>query len=205
MARFTHNNGAPEHSVTRNHVLDLSGPNPWQTESSRIVFDNGRIRLRDDVVVQPDGRPGRYTFVELPWPVAGIVPLTEAGEVYLVRQWRYPWQRNSWEIPAGHAEAGESPLEAAARELAEEVGLRADDWQVLGSGYSSASFTAYYHLYLARGLSATDSSVSREGAEDDLITCRLPLAEAVEAVMDGRIVHSMSSVALLRAARRLGL
>ena len=191
--------------MTRTDVLDLSGPNPWQTESSRVVFDNGRLRLRDDVVIQPDGQTGRYTFVELPGPVAGIVPLTDAGEVYLVRQWRYPWQRNSWEIPAGHGEEGEAPLEAARRELAEEVGLRAAAWELLGSGFSSASFTAYYHLYLARGLSEIEGSVTRDGAEDDLVTCRLPLATAVEAVMDGRIVHSMTCLALLRVARRLNM
>ena len=191
--------------MTRTHVLDLSGPNPWQTQSSRVVFDNGRMRLRDDVVIQPDGQPGRYAFIELPRPVAGIVPLTDAGEVHLVRQWRYPWQRNSWEIPAGHGEADEAPLETAHRELAEEVGLRADSWEVLGSGYSSASFTAYFYLYLARGLSEIEGSVVRDGAEDDLVTCRLPLADAIEAVMDGRIVHSMTCLALLRVARRLNL
>src|SRR5438477_7239902 len=108
-------------------VLDLSGPNPWTTNSSRIVFDNGRLRLREDDVTQPDGAPGSYTFIELPWPVAAIVPLSTDGEVHLVRQWRYPWGRNSWEIPAGHGEEGETPLQAAERELAEEVGLRASE------------------------------------------------------------------------------
>jgi 8-oxo-dGTP pyrophosphatase MutT (NUDIX family) len=186
-------------------TLDLSGPNPWQTQSSRVVFDNGRLRLREDAVIQPDGAPGSYTFVELPWPVAAIVPISDAGEVYLVRQWRYPWQRNSWEIPAGHGEAGETPLAAAQRELAEEVGLRASQWEPLGTGYSSASFTTRYHLFLARGLEPITRAVARDGAESDLITCRVPLEAAVEAAMDGRIVHSVSIVALLRTARRLGL
>src|SRR4051794_22435222 len=161
--------------------LDLSGPNPWTTLSTRVVFDNGRLRLREDRVTQPDGAPGSYTYVELDWPVAGIVPLSDAGEVYLVRQWRYPWQQNSWEIPAGHGEAGESALDAAQRGLAEEVGLLASDWESLGSGYASASFTARYYLYLARGLRPTGGQVGRDGAEGDLITCRLPLEAAVEA------------------------
>jgi 8-oxo-dGTP pyrophosphatase MutT (NUDIX family) len=186
-------------------TLDLSGPNPWKTEASRVVFDNGRLRLREDVVIQPDGEPGSYTFVELPWPVAAIVPISDSGEVYLVRQWRYPWQRNSWEIPAGHAEEGETPFACAQRELAEEVGLHASSWEPLGTGYSSASFTTRYHLYLARGLAPTTHDVTRDGAEGDLITCHLPLEAAVEAAMDGRIVHSLSIVALLRTARRLGL
>ena len=185
--------------------LDLSGPNPWTTTSSRVVFDNGRMRLRDDTVIQPDGGPGRYAFVELPWPVAGIVALSDDGAVHMVRQWRYPWGRNSWEIPAGHGEDGESPLEAAKRELAEEVNLLADDWQALGTGYSTASMTARYHLYLARGLHRFEHQVTRDGAEGDLITCHVPLEEAVKAAMDGRIEHTLSIVALLRTARLLGV
>jgi 8-oxo-dGTP pyrophosphatase MutT (NUDIX family) len=187
------------------HVLDLSGPNPWTTHSSRVVFDNGRLRLRHDEVVQPDGAPGSYTYVELPWPVAAIVPLSDNDEVHLVRQWRYPWGRNSWEIPAGHGEDDETPLEAAKRELSEEVGLHAERWDSLGTGYSTASMTARYHIYLARNLRPVDHQLTREGSEGDLITCAVPLAEAVEAAMDGRIEHSLSIVALLRAARRLGV
>src|SRR3954454_1884959 len=173
-------------------LLDLSGPNPWTTLSTRVVFDNGRLRLREDRVTQPDGAPGSYTFCELDWPVAGIVPISDAGEVYLVRQWRYPWQQNSWEIPAGHGEDGETPLKVAQRELAEEVGLQAVEWEPLGTCYTSASFTARYYLFLARGLRPTSDDVARDGAEGDLITCRLPLEVAVEAAMDGRIVHSLS-------------
>jgi 8-oxo-dGTP pyrophosphatase MutT (NUDIX family) len=186
-------------------VLDLDGPNPWRTESSRVVYDNGRLRLREDRVVQPDGAPGCYTYLELPWPVVAVVPLTDRGEVYLVRQWRYPWRRNSWEIPAGHGEPDETPLQAARRELAEEVGLQAAHWQPLGSGYSSASFSARYHLFLARGLAPAIASHRRDGAEGDLIARRVPLAEAVAAATDGRIEHSMSVVGLLRVARRLGI
>ena len=186
-------------------VFDLSGPNPWTTTSSRVVFDNGLMRLREDSVIQPDGGPGSYAFIELPWPVAGIVALSDDGAIHMVRQWRYPWQRNSWEIPAGHGEVGESPLETAKRELAEEVCLLADDWQPLGTGYSTASMTARYHLYLARGVHPIEDHVARDGAEGDLITCHVPLEEAVTAAMDGRIEHTLSIVALLRTARLLGV
>lgn len=186
-------------------VLDLSGENPWRTTDASVVYDNGRFRVREDIVVQPDGEPGHYTFVELPWPVVAIVPLSDKNEVYLVRQWRYPWQRNSWEIPAGHGEKDESPLESARRELAEEVGLRAASWEPLGSGFISASFTARYFLFLATGLVRTAADHQRDGSEHDLFARRVPLAEALAAAMDGRIEHSLSVVGLLRAARRLGV
>jgi 8-oxo-dGTP pyrophosphatase MutT (NUDIX family) len=134
-----------------------------------------------------------------------VVALSNEQQVYLVRQWRYPWQRNSWEIPAGDAEPGESVLEASQRELAEEVGVEATHWEPLGTGFSSAAFTARYHLFLARGLSPVTRNHRRDAAEEDLIARSIPLHEAVMAAVDGRIQHSMSIVGLLRAARRLGL
>src|SRR3954447_17495424 len=118
--------------------LDLSGANPWQTRSSTVSFDNGYLRLVDDDVVQPDGRSGRYAYVQVPWHVVDIVALSQDDCVHLVRQWRYVWQRNSWEIPAGTSEGDEEPLAAAQRELVEETGLHASSWEPLGDGYSSA-------------------------------------------------------------------
>jgi 8-oxo-dGTP pyrophosphatase MutT (NUDIX family) len=186
-------------------LLDLSGANPWQTQSSRIVFDNGRLRLCEDQVLQPDGEQGSYIYLALPWPVVAIVPVSDDGHVFLVRQWRYPWQRNSWEIPAGHCELAEDPIHGAQRELAEEVGLQAASWEPLGTGFSSASVSTRYHLYLARGLSPVTREHHRDGAEHDMIARRVPLVEAVEAATDGRIEGALSVVGLLRAARRLGV
>jgi 8-oxo-dGTP pyrophosphatase MutT (NUDIX family) len=185
--------------------LDLAGPNPWQTRASAVLFDNGRLRLRDDAVIQPDGQPGSYTYVEVPWPVVGIVPVADDGRVHLVRQWRYPWGCNSWEIPAGHGEVGEEPLHAAQRELAEEVGVQAAEWEPLGRVFSSAAVRAHYHLFLARGLTPAGAGYMRDGAEDDLLAAALPFEEALEAADDGRIVHAFSIAGLFRAARRLGI
>ncbi|MDQ6671299.1 MAG: NUDIX hydrolase [Chloroflexota bacterium] len=186
-------------------LLDLSGANPWHTQSSRVVFDNGRLRLCEDRVLQPDGEQGSYTYLQMPWPVVAIVPVSDDGFVYLVRQWRYPWQRNSWEIPAGHCERDEQALHGAQRELAEEVGLEAAAWEPLGSGFSSAAVNARYHLFLARALAPATGEHHRDGVEHDLIARQVPLREAVEAAMDGRIEHGMSALGILRAARRLGV
>jgi 8-oxo-dGTP pyrophosphatase MutT (NUDIX family) len=186
-------------------LLDLEGSNPWQTRSSSVIYDNGRMQLVEDVVVQPDGAPGSYAYLQLPWPVVAIVPISADGCVHLVRQWRYPWRRNSWEIPAGHGEPDEDPLLGAQRELAEEVGLQASSWESLGTGFSSAAVDARYHLYLARGLSPATNGAQRDGAEEDLIARAIPLEMAIAAAMDGRIVHAFSIVGLLRAARRLGV
>jgi hypothetical protein len=58
------------------NILDVDGPNPWRTVSSRVVYANERMRLCEDGVVQPDGEPGSYVYLELPWPVVAIVPVT---------------------------------------------------------------------------------------------------------------------------------
>jgi ADP-ribose pyrophosphatase len=133
-----------------------------------------------------------------------IVAVDQSLHVYLVRQWRYPWRRNSWELPSGGGEAGETPLEAAQRELAEEVGLLASDWQPLGEGYSSATIDSHWHFFLARQLRETTTH-RRDGAEHDMLARRVPLNSAVDAAMDGRIQHGMSVAGILRAARRLGI
>jgi len=187
-------------------VLDLDGANPWRTEARRVIFANQRLRLIEDQVIQPDGGSGSYVYVQIETPIVAVVPVDAEGYVHLVRQWRYPWRRNSWELPAGSAELDEAPLEAAQRELAEEVGLCAADWQALPGVYPSATIDGEWYLYLAGGLEpAPAGRYHRDPGEHDLITRRVPLAEAVEAGLDGRIVHGMTVVALLRAARRLGI
>jgi 8-oxo-dGTP pyrophosphatase MutT (NUDIX family) len=192
--------------MTEDDPLDPGGDNPWQTVSTSVLYDNGRLRLREDRVIQPDGNPGSYTFIEIPWPVVAVVAVTEDGQsVYLVRQWRYPWGRNSWEIPAGTCEPGEDALEGARRELAEEIGMHAASWQPLGEGASSATLAARYHLFLARDLAPANGHYQRDGAEDDLIVRAVPLASAIQAAMDGRIVHAITVAGLFRAARYLGV
>jgi 8-oxo-dGDP phosphatase len=188
-----------------NNPFDLDGADPWQTRSTACVFDNGRLRVHVDEVIQPDGALGDYTYIEFPWPVVAVVPVSDDLQVHMVRQWRYPWRRNSWEIPAGHGESAEAPLEAARRELAEEVGLQASSWEPLGVGFISAALTTQYHLFLASGLSPATTAHHRDGAEQDMIARAVPLVEAVAAAMDGRIQGALSVIGLLRAARRLGV
>ena len=186
--------------------LDPSGDNPWRTLETGIAFESSQFRVVRHTVTQPDGAPGTYTYLELPGSVAAVVPVTEDRCVYLVRQWRYPWRRNSWEVPAGHCDPGETPAQGAARELAEEVGLAARDWTSLGMVFASATIDSEFHLYLARDLSpAPAGSAQRDGAEHDMQVACVPLAEAVRAVMDGTLVHAVTCLALLRTARLLDL
>jgi 8-oxo-dGTP pyrophosphatase MutT (NUDIX family) len=169
--------------------------NPWTTKSSRVVYENRWIRVREDEVIRPDGNQGIYGVVYIR-PSVGIVALNERDEVALVGQWRYSLERYSWEIPRGGSHPGETDLlQVAQRELAEETGLRASNWKRLtsvdnGNGVANDIQT----LYLATGLTATEMNLD---PEEDITVAWKPFAEAVEMATDGRITEVCSVAALL--------
>jgi ADP-ribose pyrophosphatase len=103
----------------------------WRRLSSRTL-STGYIRLEEDLVRLPDGRELTYQVVRANG-FACVCPVTPDGLVVLARQYRYPLDQVICELPAGAVEPGESPLEAAKRETAEEVGFSSDDWVELGS------------------------------------------------------------------------
>src|SRR5918911_392385 len=94
--------------------------NPWGKISTRVVYDNPWIKVREDVVIRPDGEQGIYGVVHFKNVAVGVLAV-EGEEVYLVGQYRYTLERYSWEIVEGGCPEGEEPLEAAKRELEEEA------------------------------------------------------------------------------------
>ena len=140
--------------------------NRWTTLGSRIAYENPWIRVREDRVIRPDGQEGIYGVIEIQ-PAVFIVALTEANEVILVRLYRYTTGSHSLEVPAGGAEGGD-PLEAARRELREEAGLVAEEWEEAGTfeGLNGVA-NAPCHVFIARGLSdAGEHSQEEEGITD---------------------------------------
>jgi ADP-ribose pyrophosphatase len=150
----------------------------------------------------PDGSEALYTVLSNP-ESSFVVPRFDNGDTMLVRQWRHAWDISSWEVPAGTAAKGEDPLDCARRELAEETGLLAARYTSLGVVRGAAILTGPAHLYLAEEL--TESERTPETYEQDMEVLRLPFDEALEAALDGRIVHSGSVTALCRAARAMKL
>ena len=175
--------------------------NPWRRERSRQVYANPWIRVREDEVLRPDGRPGIYGVVELRNLALGCVPLHADGTTVLVGQYRYTLDAYSWEIPEGGGDPARDPLAEVARELAEETGLRAGRWTPLGRVHTSNSVTDELGLlWLAEDL--TDGVQRPEGTEV-LETWRLPLAEAVAMAADGRLTDALTVAGLLRVAVHL--
>lgn len=177
--------------------------NPWRTVSSRQVYDNPWISVREDQVINPSGGQGIYGVVSFKNLAVGIVPVDREGYTYLVGQYRYPLDEYSWEIPEGGSPKGTSLLESAKRELQEETGLTAVRWTDLGRIHTSNSVTSEVgFLFLAEEL--TEGPPALEETED-IIVKRVPLQEAVRMVMDCQITDSMSIAGILKTARLRGL
>jgi 8-oxo-dGTP pyrophosphatase MutT (NUDIX family) len=168
--------------------------NPWRTVSSRRVYENPWISVREDRVVRPGGEPGIYGVVHYKNVAVGVLPVEDA-HTYLVGQYRYPLGQYSWEIPEGGCPEGEEPLRAAQRELREETGLEARRWEMLGEAYLSNSVADEYAVwFLATGL--VPGEQSPEGTEA-IDVRRLPLREAREMAISGQITDALSLLAIM--------
>lgn len=144
-------------------------------------------------MVHPNGEPGIYGVVHYKNRAIGVLAI-EAGEIYLVGQYRYPLGHHSWEIPEGGCPEDEEPLGAARRELEEETGLRASSWRKMGEAHLSNSVSDEHAIwFLATGL--TQGETSPEGSEQ-LRVRRVPLCEALRMALAGVITDSVSLLAI---------
>lgn len=106
--------------------------NPWQTISSKQVYQNPWMKVIEDKVRTPNGKEGIYGFIEGGTGVF-VIALNQTEEVYLIESFRYPMQKWQWELPSGSLDAGSTLLEAAKNELAEELGMTAEKWTLLNT------------------------------------------------------------------------
>jgi ADP-ribose pyrophosphatase len=147
-----------------------------------------------------DGQVVQREVVAHPGAVA-IVALDDEGKIVLVNQYRPAVDKRLDELPAGLLDVdGESGLDAAKRELAEETGLAADQWDVLIDLHSSPGFTTEaVRIYLARGLDDGDSDFAAEHEELTMTVNREPLSEAVRRVLSGGITNASAVAGILAA------
>lgn len=173
----------------------------WRTLSSRPVYSNNWIRVREDRAELPDGRTTIYGVVETK-PAVGVLPFLDAETVVLVGQYRYVARDFYWEMPTGALQPGETEEAAAQRELAEEAGYEAERLTKLCAFFTSKSVldeTAV--LYRADGL----RPVALRPDPTEFIEVRsFPFTEALGMVESGEIKDAMTIIAVLDVARRRG-
>jgi 8-oxo-dGTP pyrophosphatase MutT (NUDIX family) len=182
--------------------LPVESTNPWRTLSSSIVYDNPWITLTEFQVLNPAGNPGIYGKVHFKNMAIGIVALDDDGWISLVGQYRYTTDRYSWEIPEGGGHHDVDPLTSAQRELLEETGLKAGQWELLLQMHLSNSVTdEFCQVYLATELQQFEAEPEET---EQLKYLKLPLSEAWQRVKSGEITDAIT-VASLQAYRMIAL
>ena len=168
----------------------------WEKTLEQSTRFEGRVvKVTVDRVLLEDGRQSTREVVHHNGG-ACVLPLTQDGQVYLVRQFRYAFGQELWELPAGKLEPGEAPLEAAKRELEEECGLRAEQYRDLGPIYPTVGYcTEIIYTWLATDLTQCQAHLD----EGEFLTCHsMPFEQALNLVMTGEIRDSKTVAALLK-------
>lgn len=174
---------------------------PWTTHSIRKVYENPWIEVTHHEVTTPGGSPGVYGKVHFKNIAVGVVPIDEAGNTWLVGQYRYVLGQYTWEIPEGGCPVGTDPLDTAKRELKEETGLTANSWEQIQYMHLSNSVTDEEgYAFLARDL---EFGEAQPEDTEELQIRKLPLQEAVEMIHNGQITDALSIITLLKATQIL--
>jgi 8-oxo-dGTP pyrophosphatase MutT (NUDIX family) len=172
---------------------------PWTRGDGRIVYDNPWIRVTEYAATAPTGAPALYGLVSFKNLAIAILPLFDDGSTVLVGQSRLPFGDYSWEIPEGGGPREVDPLESARRELAEETGLAAAEWQEVMCAQLSNSVTDELMVgYLATGLSTAAESHHADDTEA-IEMVRIPFREALDAAMAGQLQDMLTVAMLLKA------
>jgi 8-oxo-dGTP pyrophosphatase MutT (NUDIX family) len=168
----------------------------WVIRSTKKVFENAFFAVFEDDVIKPTGDEGKYATIRFTSGVA-ILPIDDEGNIYLTRQFRYAIGRNDLEVVAGSIE-GEGALDAAKRELKEELGVEAEEWLDLGSVFSLTSITqSTSRQFIARDLKFGKQET--EGTES-IEPVKLKLSDACEMVHAGEITDADTCILILKAA-----
>lgn len=189
------------HGVARTTALPETEV-PFRQIGESDIYDGYVIGVRQGTFQGPEGEPFQRDIVRHPGAVAVVA--VDDGDVFLVNQYRACLDANLWEIPAGKRDVdGEPPEVTAARELEEEVGLKAGSIELLINIHHSPGFCDEYgYIFLATDLEAVPQAL--EGPEEQhLVVARVPLDAAVEMAMSGQITDAKSVAALLAAAHHL--
>ncbi|HBB71751.1 MAG TPA: ADP-ribose pyrophosphatase [Ruminococcus sp.] len=170
--------------------------------SSELIYEGPIFTITHDTVELENGKTAIRDVLHHNGGVC-VIPVTENNEIFLVKQLRYPFRLVTVEVPAGKLEKGEDHAECGRRELLEETGCTCSEYVYLGKMLPTPAYnTEITYMYLARGLSFSKQSLD---ADEFLDVERVPLSEAVKQVMDGTITDGKTQIAILKAARIIGI
>jgi len=174
---------------------------PAAVTSSERVFEGRVWDIRRDEFAFA-GHTITREYVDHPGAVA-VLAIDDQDRVLLINQYRHPIGLRDWELPAGLLDVdGEPPLDTARRELAEEADLMAEHWSELITFHTSpGGSNETPHVFEARGLLPTQA-FARTEEEAEIVTRWVPLDEAVDAVLEGRLSNSILIIAVLAAHAR---
>lgn len=172
-----------------------------QVVRSETVFRGRAFAVRVDELALAPGRTARLEVVEHRGAVT-LVPVDEAGRIWFIRQYRHAAGQELLELPAGTLEAGEDPAAAAARELREEIGMRAGRLEALAGFWLAPGYsTEWMQVYLAQDL---EPAPLPPDEDEHISVAPMPAAAALAAAARGEIQDAKSLAALFAAGRRLG-
>lgn len=173
-----------------------------KTIASNVVYEGPIFTITHDTAELENGKTAVRDVLHHFGGVC-VIPVTDNNEILLVRQFRYPFSRTTLEIPAGKLEKGESHAECGRRELLEETGCVCSEYTYLGEMLPTPAYNSEItHIYLAKGLSFEKQQLD---TDEFLDVEKIPLSAAVQQVMDGTITDGKTQIAILKAARILGI
>lgn len=171
--------------------------NPYKILSSKLIYKNPWIEVKEDEVISPSGKRKTFGTVDNGEGVV-VVAVNKNREVYLIKEFYYVLKEIGIQTPAGGINPGETPLEAAKKELLEEAGIIANKWVNLGKVNSlTMIIKSPAHLFLALELEIGIKT------EQEIDVIKVPFDEAYEMVLNGKISLAPSCLAIIKAKKYL--
>tara|TARA_B100000809_G_scaffold266402_1_gene328958 strand:+ start:5349 stop:5909 length:561 start_codon:yes stop_codon:yes gene_type:complete len=170
--------------------------NPWKTVKSEVTYDNSWIKVTENKTINAAGGDGIYGVVHFKNIAIGIIPLDEDYNTWLIGQYRYPLQAYSWEICEGGGLHTEDILDAAKRELHEELGIKAENWtNIMDVHLSNSVSDEKGVIYIAKGLSYH----TPEPEEGEVLQIKkIPFNTVFQMVMNGKLTDSLTIAGVLK-------
>ena len=169
----------------------------WKKLSSKIIYRNPWLQLREDIVIRPDGKRGKYSVVEKP-AANFVIALDQKGLIYFIKEYRYPIKKTILQLPAGSTDKNKNSLATAKNELFEETGLKAKRWKKLGKFYIAPGHESVYaNVFLATRIDASQLNKPRRSADELILrTIKLPIAKIKQLIGSGKIECGITLAAL---------